>query len=342
MPHSSGGGFHGGGYHGGSHGSFSSGSGSSTNKSYSRVRFTGARTFCYYKNNQINYVYSNKDLTKKGPSVSVPLAIRIFMVISLIVIILVSLWISMPKPKYPSSLLKSNRILIEDDVDIFTDKEEKALKDTLSKFYDETGIPVGVCTIHHGQANSTLSNYAYNRYLDTYRDEGHWLLVISVRNDDTDPHGMTPKWKFEGMQGNNTDYILSSDRTLLFNKTLYNYLNNTKMSYANCLMKTFDEFTPIAMDSEISRPSEDTFPIFVSILISLALVELTFFIIFFKEFMMIFSGVKFYEISATERKITCKECGHEYIENTHLKWCPHCNNTNSRFSFFHRDSDEIE
>ena len=349
MPHSSGGGFHGSGFHGGSHGSFRTGSVNSVPyRHFSNIRFNGARTFCYYNKNQINYIYSDKNLSKTGPAAGIPLPIRIFMTIALIVIILTSVYACFPKPKLPSLLLKSNRIYIEDDTDIFTDKEEKALEDTLQRFYEETGIPVGISTCYNSNFNGTATQYAYNKYLDTYKDEGHWLIVFYTKNPNISSFGALskmPEWGFEGMQGDYTDYLLTNEKTLEFNKTLYNYLDSTKMSYANCIMKTFDEFTPTVRTSFLHNPTENEGAIIFAIILTALTPLLTFFFLYIKSFTMILTGVKFYEVKDHKTVIICKECGHEYIENEKLKCCPHCNNSNSHsllFQLFHRDNDDIE
>lgn len=345
MPHSSGGGFHGGGFHGGSHGSFSysgsSSSSSSYRKSFSRVHFRGSNSFHYYKNNKINYIYSDKKLSEKGAWGAISIFSKIVVLLQILIMAITTVFICQPKAKLPSFIIKDNRTIIEDNIDIFTQSEEKELKKVLDDFYDQTGIPVAVCTVSNSSWEGQLENYAYDHYLDTFSDEGHWMIIYSEYT------GLYPEWAhkqlwyFEGMQGNYTDYILTLNRTYHFNGVLYSNLENEKMTVAESFIDAFEDFTPYVKVPEVKNMSEDLmgivclFYIFPLIFISIVVMSN------FEEIKMLLKGVKFYETGVHKVKITCRECGNEYLENKDLKCCPYCNNKN-KFSFFKRDSDEIE
>lgn len=342
MPHSSGGGFHGGGFHGGSHGSYRSGSGTSSyNKSFSRIHYNGARSFYYYKNNKINYIYSNKNLDDKGAFAAIPTSYKITLTIGILLFIMTTAFLCFPKPKQPSFFVKSNRTIIEDDIDVFTAKEEKELKKVLDEFYDQTGIPVGIHTISETKMEGPIHIFAYNDYLDTYDDEGHWLIVYSRYVGDYPEFYKQRMWKFEGMQGNYTDFILTDKRTLHFNEVLYNNLEDEDNTIGEAFIDAFEDFTPYAKMAEIKDFSGQ----FMGILCFLYSISISIFIFFFiactDQIKLAFSDVKFFEVSDNIKKSSCTECGHEYIENKRLKFCPYCNSEIST-SFFTRNTHTLD
>lgn len=201
MPHSSGGGSHGGGSHGGSHGSHGSHGGRSGPR-ISRTHFAGARRYSYYRHGQQRYFYADKNFK---PGFSWGRLLLIFFYLPFYF-----LGFSMLKPAL--KILPKNydhTIIIKDEANVIND--EAALKKELERFRDKTGVTPSVVTVHNETwANyGRLEEYAYDRYLREFDDEMHWLIVYS---EPIDPDPKFNNWFWEGMQGNDTDPVITEER----------------------------------------------------------------------------------------------------------------------------------
>ena len=329
MPHSSGGGSHGGGSHGGGHGGSHGGSSGSSGPRISRTRFSGSRRYVTYHNGEPRYFYASKNFNPKYDPKR--LLIGLFYLPFLIIIFLSFKSII---PIVPRNY--NHNIIITDDADVIADEWE--LRDSLDRFMEKTGVTPSVITIYDDTWRSesdSLENYAYKRYLREFDDEMHWLIIYSKpKNYSSDDIG---GWMWEGMQGDDTDPILTDNITQKFNNYLYNRLEDESKNVGTSMAESFDYIT-----GNISR-----FPKLSALAMPLFMLA---FILFHAYFMLGFNELKYrkavpapedgtdissagsydgYEIknkiadiaSANSQK-KCPFCGGSFSRK--LTRCPHC------------------
>lgn len=249
MPHSSGGGSHGGGSHS-SHSSHSSGGSGGSSHSVKNSYFPGATRYVYYRSHRPTYVYANYDITSK-PSPLRFIALLIYLPFLIAIITMFAGAIH-----YPQRLEQdySSEVTIQDNLGIFGKPYE--LSDALNAFYKETGISPVVITVFNEDWQdkySSLENYAYDLYVNKFYDEKHWLIVYS---ESYDMFNTFNDWKWEGMQGDDTDPILTEDKTNKFTESLQKYLTQRFLYTVDvAIAKAFDELTPTLMQLTINWPA---------------------------------------------------------------------------------------
>lgn len=308
MPHSSGGGFHGGGFHsgGGFHGT-SSGSGSSGVRISSRP-FAGSTKYYYYSRNRIRYVYSNGPVQNNN--------LKTAFVVTLLSFFFILVGIALPflvrgNTKKINSNFKTG-IVIEDNANILEDTEE--LNRAFEDFYDETGIVPSLITVEdsewHSKYHGNLTKYAYDSYVKRFSDEYHWLIVYSVdKNCDV-------SFRWEGMQGNYTDPILTKAATDAFGKRLHNNFESGTYSVDESLVDAFDYFTPKALKGFIDMEILGLFCTMILIFGSIAV----FFIVMISKQNKINKSKPW---KPTYREAICEDCGRPYVKGS-TKECPFC------------------
>lgn len=316
MPHSSGGGSHGGGsHHSSSHSSHSSRSGSSSSRRVSNVYFPGSRRFLYFdRHDQPVYVYADHDITQKRSPMR-------FLILLFYIPFVIALYFMAKDMILPPKKLKTDyntAIAVRDNIDVLEDTEK--LKRSLQAFYDKTGISPAVFTVYNEDWQdrySNLENYAYDLYVNAFPDEKHWLIVYS---EPKEPDPEFNEWYWEGMQGDDTDPILTYDKAEIFNNKLQRYLTEDSKSVSEAISFAFDELTPEMMKKEVEPVSILTFAIFGG------------FIAFHAFFMVFYDPNKKYRNaeecppeSPTDKlnKEICPFCGAEYIKGKDLR-CPSC------------------
>lgn len=230
MPHSSGGGSHGGGSHGGSHGGSSHGG--SRGPRISRTSFSGARRYSYYRHGQQRYFYADKNF-KPGFHPS-------RLLIGLLYLPFVFGGITEIKSALP--IVPKNydhNIVLNDEADVIDN--EDALYVELERFMEKTGVTPSVVTVHNEAWENfdSLEDYAYNRYLQEFDDEMHWLIVYS---EPIDPDPSFNDWYWEGMQGDDTDPVITVEKANEFNSSLYGALFDGT-DFATAVKTSFSEFT---------------------------------------------------------------------------------------------------
>lgn len=225
MPHSSGGGSRSGGHHS-SHGHSSHGSSRKSVSSHIHKHYRkGYRSYAYYnrRTRDIEYLYSDIDLkSRKGGSKSELIAWLILWSIVLGIFSVIGI-MAMPQFK-PGRLRTSSDYKIEviDEVGIESGISEDELRGTLQEFKTITGItPCVLISSRMSLGNRIVEDYAYSEYVKRYKDEDHWLIVY-IEDDE---------WEWEGMQGDNTDIILTRSITNKFNKDMQKSLMNTNDAY---------------------------------------------------------------------------------------------------------------
>ena len=327
MPHSSGGGSHGGGSHGGGHGGSHGGSGSSGPR-ISRSRFSGSRRYVTYHNGEPRYFYASKNFNPKFDPKR--LLIGIFYIPFLIFIFLSFKSIIPIVPKN-----YNHNIVITDDADVIADEWE--LRESLDRFMEKTGVTPSVVTVYDDMwAGKTLEEYAYDRYLSEFNDEMHWLIVYSKPKIYTSTGYVD--WKWEGMQGDDTDPVLKERETQKFNSYLQRLLEDDTKNVGTSIAESFDYIT-----NSFSR-----FPNLSALVMPLFMLG---FILFHAYFMLGLNELKYrkavpapeegiddpideayggYEIkdkiadiASSKSEKMCPYCGGYFSSN--LTRCPHCN-----------------
>ncbi|MBO6284746.1 MAG: zinc ribbon domain-containing protein [Bacilli bacterium] len=319
MPHSSGGGSSGGGFHSGS-GGRSSGPSYRTSSRY----FPGSTCYVYYgRGGLMRTVYLSGDAKAATKSkITSIIAVVVFMLIG----IGIGVFTGFHNPHKISSDY-STTITIEDNTDILSEDEETTLKQTFNEFYTLSGICPSVVAIPNSTWNThyaSLQGYAYDKYLSMFKDESHWLIVYS---DD----GNKANWHFEGMQGNDTDPVLSVRVTDSFNSFLYDKLSNSSQSVGVSINEAFRHIMPTMMNSY--------FGIDTPVLIFLIIWEgvLAFALVSTIINAIRTQGLKNgFKISGDLVKKNCPSCGCEYAEGT-VRRCPKCGHqlADEKYASFH-------
>lgn len=240
MPHSSGGGSHSGGSHSGSgFSSSSSSSGGSSAKHIKNTSFPGARRYVYYENYRPVYIYADYDI-RKGTASGKFFSILGSAVSLLFGIMLLAMCYDKPQkmdtsPSYSCEIVDCAGVI--DDADM--------VQSAIDDFYDETGIPVEVMTVNNEDwqgSYSKLEDFAYDMYVTEFDDEEHWLVVYS---EPTSPDPDFNDWYWEGMQGDDTDNIITVDVADDFKDLMQKYLTaNSRYDVSSAIAAAFDETTP--------------------------------------------------------------------------------------------------
>lgn len=328
MPHSSGGGSHGGGsHHSSSHSSshHSSSGGSSSRIRTSRTYFPGARRFVYYTNGVPNYVYSDTDLSK-GPS-----KLRYLLLIVYVPFVMMALMLIFSSFGIPSKLKVdyNSQIIIQDDAHVLGDTSK--LSNALEDFFNTTGITPAVMTVYNSdwEGNYTsLEKYAYELYVNKFYDEKHWLIVYSQPKDPNDEFN---NWYWEGMQGDDTDNIITSSVAYDFTNDLHRRLLVAGTSVNDAITDSFEALTPTVMNFSFEG---ETFGIGIFVLIFACIHA--FFMVFFRpnankykgavEVAMGANDIPFTQApaqSVTMKQASCEYCGGVYTVGS-CNACPHC------------------
>lgn len=228
MPHSSGGGSHGGGFHGGSR------SGSrSANARISRTPYPGARRYRYHTRGGYRYFYT----TREPGKIFQPARLLYF----LLMIPMLIAGIGMIIATYRTGTSRHDQeIIVRDEAGVLSD--DAALMDALVKFREKTHITPAVLTVHNEDWQGhylTLERYAYDCYVDTFDDEMHWLIVYSEPQEIKDPNNID--WHWEGMQGDDTDLILTEEIAEDFGKLLHQKIEEDPKKLSENLTAAFEK-----------------------------------------------------------------------------------------------------
>ena len=307
MPHSSGGGSHGGGSHSGS--GFSSSSSSSSGESSARhvrtTSFPGARRYVYYHNYQPVYVYADYDI-RKTTATGKFFSILGSAVMLLFGILLLAMCYEKPQkmaadPSY-SCVIKDSAYVID---------TPNKVQNAIERFYNKTGIPVEIMTVNNEDWQndySDLEDFAYDTYVSEFDDEKHWLIVYS---EPTFPDADFNDWYWEGMQGDETDNILTQDSMDDFNELLQKYLTaSSRYDVSSAIASAFNETTPHIMDGHI----EWIFVLWGLIFVGIGGYEIyKTMLTNRKEFR---SAVR---CSESSKEDTCEYCGNVYVVGTCLQ-----------------------
>jgi hypothetical protein len=189
----------------------------------------------------------------------------------------------------------------------------------LVAFYNRTGISPAVITVENSDWQgyySDLENYAYDLYVNHFADESHWLIVYSTPDGYSSSDGFED-WYWEGMQGNDTDDVLTESVTNSFNDELQKNLTaRTRYTVSSAISTSFDDLTPTVMKSKVNWTM-----LFTSIAILAFVCLHACLMIGINPKARKYAKAKPCSDAAQEK--ACEYCGYTYVVDTCTE-CPHC------------------
>lgn len=328
MPHSSGGGSHGGGHHGGHHGGShrsgrsSGGGGSSfgTGHYVSSTHFTGSRRYVRYREHKAEYIYTNYDITDK----TYKRCKKIFFVMLGVILVVMAILLAMSCMPPKKMNVDNGKPGIEDTMDLFTDAEELEMMEVLESFKEKTGITPYVMTVANEDWERyylfNMERYAYEQYVKRFKDEAHWLVMYSEPRDAAE--SFFNDWRWEGMQGDDTDPIITRAIADKHTQTLHKYLlANTRYTVAEAITESFREIMPDLMKGGVSELTYSELGVMALVLFLLW--------IFWYAVIVPMKPYDSYYADYVEcpyfeaREIVCDYCQGVYVRGT-VTSCPHC------------------
>lgn len=149
---------------------------------------------------------------------------------------------------------------IEDNIGVIDNYEY--LNTTLGEFQELTGICPYIITVYDSDWEShysSLENYSYDLYVNHFYDEQHFLIVYSepaVYESD----GFVD-WSWEGMQGDDTDSIITSGKFSEFQGDLQRYLLMNDYTVGEAFEQAFRNSLDYMMEND-HETSYDSLPMF--------------------------------------------------------------------------------
>ncbi|MDE6529763.1 MAG: hypothetical protein K2K96_03195 [Lachnospiraceae bacterium] len=250
MAHRSGGGSHSGGHHsGGHHSSSHGGSGGGNAPRYSNRPFPHARRFRYYdRHGRERYLYGSEMPTKPSLfSLIFPLIFFIpFILAGIFSVVSVFFTLTPTKPLRPD--YEPTDVHIMDGAGVIDD--EDSLEEILQEFEDTTGISPYVMTVYDEDWKyyNELWNYAYEIYINSFSDEQHFLIVYSEPENAAELDFVD--WSWEGIQGDDTDSILTESNIERFGDDLHDNLLRNNVSVGEAFEKAFKKSLTYMMERE--------------------------------------------------------------------------------------------
>lgn len=208
MPHSSGGGSSSGFTHSGGHGGGSSRSG------VSRHYVEGATRYCYTSpRGRKKYYFVTEEKER-----SLPIFEFIFIPLILFVVFMLLKGMTEQLLFVPEKLNQeeySSGVYVLDGTGII---DTAQLETAMQEFLDATGVSPAVEFVYADEVSGDLESYAYDRYVTLFGDECHWLIELAL------PHAFRdearPKWRFEGMIGDDCYPAVSYKTEDMMTKTV--------------------------------------------------------------------------------------------------------------------------
>ncbi|MDE6712451.1 MAG: hypothetical protein K2K20_01790, partial [Lachnospiraceae bacterium] len=127
-----------------------------------------------------------------------------------------------------------------DTIGVIDNKD--SLEKVLQEFEDTTGISPYIKTVYFDEwiwYYDELWEYAYSEYLNTFDDEQHFLIVYSEPENAEELDFVD--WFWEGIQGDETDPILTESKMERFNKDLQDNFLRNNISVGEAFEYTFGE-----------------------------------------------------------------------------------------------------
>ena len=153
-------------------------------------------------------------------------------------------------------------------------------------------------------------------YVNHFADESHWLIVYSTPDGYSSSDGFED-WYWEGMQGNDTDDVLTKSVTNSFNDELQKNLTaRTRYTVSSAISTSFDDLTPTVMKSKVNWAM-----LFTSIAILAFVCLHACLMIGINPKARKYAKAKPCSDAAQEK--ACEYCGYTYVVDTCTE-CPHC------------------
>ena len=308
MPHSSGGSSSGGGSFSGSSSSHSS----TPSPRLSSRPFPGGIGYIYYSvSGRPHLFYTDSD-----PSAGPKRSIFTYIILALVAVVpwVFLIYSGFHNPKKVDTNYDSS-IVIDDRNEILSQEEETKLERKFQEFYTLSDITPSLITVQKSAWGRyfTLTDFAYERYLDLFKDERHWLLVYSSEENES-----KVSWEFVGMQGDDTDNVLYSYVADTFNRKVDQALREESNSVADSFLLGFEEIMPNLM--------EKSFYLELPMVLGVSAFSVLFVVIFVSK---IFSSIHWKGMknavkapdNPTLKK--CGRCGCSYYAET-VDVCPKC------------------
>lgn len=147
-----------------------------------------------------------------------------------------------------------------------------------------------------------------NAIVDFYDETGIPVEIMTVNNED---------WYWEGMQGNDTDDVLTESVTNSFNDELQKNLTaRTRYTVSSAISTSFDDLTPTVMKSKVNWTM-----LFTSIAILAFVCLHACLMIGINPKARKYAKAKPCSDAAQEK--ACEYCGYTYVVDTCTE-CPHC------------------
>ncbi|MGN1089730.1 MAG: hypothetical protein ACI4Q6_04955 [Huintestinicola sp.] len=258
MPHGSGGGSHHGGSHRSHHSSHRSGGSSGSSVQFSKKPFKNCRRFRYFDSRgRAKYVYASS--VPRRQSIFTLIFLIIFLIPFLAFTVIMAAFLHMqskPLEKLSSDYICSGTH-ISDTIGVINN--ETQLEQTLKDFEELTGICPYIRTVHDSEWENNyddLELYAYSVYVNTFKDEQHFLIVYS--EPDIIPEDGFVDWSWEGMQGDDTDPILTEASFRSFQTDLMNNLFDESVGAGAAFERAFRNSFEYIMSPRSQTDKETT------------------------------------------------------------------------------------
>lgn len=323
MPHSSGGGSRSGGSHSSSHSSSYSrsySSSSSDSKPSARVSkspFPGASKYVYYRRRRKKrarpiYYYADSQNTDFTLGILI-LSLVLWSVLAGCIIWTIYLFVFFtPKPLDLNSY--TSEIVIEDHLELI---DEEKVMPALETFRKTTGVTPGIEVVENQEWKQydSLEEYSYNEYLSLYKDEKHWLVVLSYPENYNDD--VFVEWSWEGMIGDQCYTSINSNLEDTFTEIVQENLSNSSPeSVSEDLANAYYSFLEVWPETQISYVS-------IGLMILVIILYIICVIIYVRYYQEQNQIKKAIYVPNGSKEIECEYCGSIYLTKT-VKECPNC------------------
>ena len=313
MPHSSGGGSSSGGFHGGGRGGRSPRFGSGYYK--------GSRRYVYYIDHRPKYYFSDtpytREIAKSQQTDAVTLCVTTISLTILVLLVMLSLAFHF---FHKVNMNYDTTVIIEDSVDVLTDKEESELKEAFEKFTDLTGVTPAFQSINligWRFKYKSLERYAYHQYLKMFDDEKHWLIVFSSNGDRN-------YWEWEGMIGDYCGSAITQETEAALTSSIQeNLQDRSGYTVSEAIIASFEKIS-----RDIDKTSVKVPALLALLLLLPAMIRANAELVreaFFKKYE---NDPRLSSFRCTTDKevpvvLQCENCGGWYVDGIHDS-CPHC------------------
>lgn len=140
---------------------------------------------------------------------------------------------------------------IEDNIGVIDDYDN--LNGTLGNFQELTGICPYIITVYDSDWKGNYSNletYAYSLYVNHFYDEQHFLIVYSEPEPTDYGNDGFVDWSWEGMQGDDTDSIITVNKFSEFQSDLQRYLTMNDYTVGEAFDQAFGNSLDYIMDKD--------------------------------------------------------------------------------------------